>query len=84
MEGSNPSIDPFFDPLVDLDFEIESNSIDNYMMAKENKNTVMDIVSWKPREEICFSVYNASGLLLWRLGLQNPIFFRVFRCFWFE
>ncbi|KAI8572602.1 hypothetical protein RHMOL_Rhmol01G0212400 [Rhododendron molle] len=54
------------------------------MMAKENKNTVMDIVSWKPREEICFSVYNASGLLLWRLGLQNPIFFRVFRCFWFE
>ncbi|KAI8571951.1 hypothetical protein RHMOL_Rhmol01G0160800 [Rhododendron molle] len=48
MEGSSPSIDPFFDPLVDLDFETESNSIGNHMMAEEKKDTVMDIVSWKP------------------------------------
>ncbi|KAI8559030.1 hypothetical protein RHMOL_Rhmol04G0142800 [Rhododendron molle] len=43
-------------------------------MAVEKKDTVMNIVSWKTREEICFSIYSASGLLLWRLGLQNPIF----------
>ncbi|XP_058181908.1 uncharacterized protein LOC131300201 [Rhododendron vialii] len=47
----SPSIDPFFDPLVGLDFEIESNSISNHMMADEKKDTVMDIISWKPREE---------------------------------
>ncbi|KAI8538440.1 hypothetical protein RHMOL_Rhmol09G0103700 [Rhododendron molle] len=44
MEGSSPSIDPFFDPLVGSDFEIEieSNSIDNHMMTEEKKDTVMD------------------------------------------
>ncbi|KAG5545017.1 hypothetical protein RHGRI_017474 [Rhododendron griersonianum] len=51
MKGSSPSIDPFFDPLVGLNFEIESNSIGNHMMADEKKDTVMDIVCWKPREK---------------------------------
>ncbi|KAI8550871.1 hypothetical protein RHMOL_Rhmol06G0141000 [Rhododendron molle] len=74
LEGSSPSINPFFDPLVRLDFEIESNSIGNHMMVEEKKDTAMDIVSWKPHEEFTFSVYNASNLLLWHLGLQNPVF----------
>ncbi|KAI8535714.1 hypothetical protein RHMOL_Rhmol10G0194900 [Rhododendron molle] len=52
MGGSSPSIDPIFDPLVGLDFEIESNFIDNHMMAEEKKDSVMDIVCWKPCEEI--------------------------------
>ncbi|KAI8524569.1 hypothetical protein RHMOL_Rhmol13G0159200 [Rhododendron molle] len=58
MEGSSPSIDIIFDLLVDLDFkiEIESNSIDNHMKVEEKKETVMDIVSWKPREEVSFPV----------------------------
>ncbi|KAI8568910.1 hypothetical protein RHMOL_Rhmol02G0237100 [Rhododendron molle] len=37
---------------------MESNSIGNYMMTKEEKDTVMDIVSWKPREEVTFPVHN--------------------------
>ncbi|KAI8567746.1 hypothetical protein RHMOL_Rhmol02G0145500 [Rhododendron molle] len=44
------------------------------MMVEEKKDTVMDIASWKPHEEFTFSVYNVSSLLLWRLGLQNPVF----------
>ncbi|KAI8544313.1 hypothetical protein RHMOL_Rhmol08G0286800 [Rhododendron molle] len=52
MEGSSPSIDPIFDPLIGLDFEIESNFIENHMMAEEKKDSVMDIVCWKPREEV--------------------------------
>ncbi|KAI8528351.1 hypothetical protein RHMOL_Rhmol12G0143100 [Rhododendron molle] len=28
------------------------------MMAKEKKDIVMDIVPWKPREELSFPVYN--------------------------
>ncbi|KAI8572541.1 hypothetical protein RHMOL_Rhmol01G0207500 [Rhododendron molle] len=53
MEGSSSFIDLFFDPLVGLDFEIEieSNSIGNHMMTEEKKDTVMDIISWKSREE---------------------------------
>ncbi|KAI8538858.1 hypothetical protein RHMOL_Rhmol09G0136200 [Rhododendron molle] len=36
---------------------MKSNSIGNYMMTKEEKDTVMDIVSWKPREEVTFPVH---------------------------
>ncbi|KAI8533960.1 hypothetical protein RHMOL_Rhmol10G0051300 [Rhododendron molle] len=74
MKGSSPSIDPFFDPLVSLDFEIESNFIGNHMMAEEKKDTVMDIVCWKPREDKVFPFTMASALFLWRLGLRNPVF----------
>ncbi|KAI8547523.1 hypothetical protein RHMOL_Rhmol07G0202500 [Rhododendron molle] len=35
-----------------MDFEIKSNSIGNHIMAEEKKDIVMDIVSWKPREEV--------------------------------
>ncbi|KAI8557333.1 hypothetical protein RHMOL_Rhmol04G0002500 [Rhododendron molle] len=61
MEGSSPSIDPFFDPLVGLNFEIESSSVGNHIMAEEKKDIVMDIVSWKLRDELSFSVYNGQG-----------------------
>ncbi|KAI8532158.1 hypothetical protein RHMOL_Rhmol11G0191900 [Rhododendron molle] len=58
MEGSTPSIDTIFNPLVGLDYEIkiELNSIGNHMKADEKKETVMDIVYWKPREEVSFLV----------------------------
>ncbi|KAI8539348.1 hypothetical protein RHMOL_Rhmol09G0175500 [Rhododendron molle] len=37
---------------------MESNSIGNYTMTKEEKDTVMDIVFWKPREKVTFPVHN--------------------------
>ncbi|XP_058217748.1 PKS-NRPS hybrid synthetase cheA-like [Rhododendron vialii] len=61
MEGSSPSIDPFFDPLVGFDFEIESNFIDNHIMGEEKNDIVMDTVSWKPREEFFKGFVDVSG-----------------------
>ncbi|KAI8524403.1 hypothetical protein RHMOL_Rhmol13G0147500 [Rhododendron molle] len=78
MKGSSPSIDPFFDPFVSLDFEIESNSIGNHMMVEEKKDIVMDIVCWKPCEEVSFSVYNGLCFVVVVSGFTKPSFSRVF------
>ncbi|KAI8547614.1 hypothetical protein RHMOL_Rhmol07G0209000 [Rhododendron molle] len=76
IEGSSPSMNPFFDPLVGLDFEIEieSNSIGNHMMAEEKKDNVIDIVSWKPREEVSFSVYNGLCFVVVASEFTKPSF----------
>ncbi|KAI8551317.1 hypothetical protein RHMOL_Rhmol06G0176800 [Rhododendron molle] len=53
-------------------------------MAEEKKDSVMDIVCWKPREDVSFSVYNGICFVVVGSGFCKPSFSRVFRCFWFE
>ncbi|KAI8563229.1 hypothetical protein RHMOL_Rhmol03G0096000 [Rhododendron molle] len=48
------------------------------MMAEEKKDSVMDIVCWKPREDVSFSVYNGICFVVVGSGFCKPSFSRVF------